>query len=49
MNYVIEVGSNAIIYIPSSIKFGGGIQKLIGGYTRTYRMQIAYACLHLMK
>jgi hypothetical protein len=31
MKYIIEMGSGAIIYIPSFIKIGSGIQKLIGG------------------
>jgi hypothetical protein len=34
MNYAVKMGSNAMIYIPSYIKIGSGIQKLIGwGYT----------------
>jgi hypothetical protein len=31
MNYAVEMGSGAIIYRPSLIKIGSGIQKLIGG------------------
>jgi hypothetical protein len=31
MNYVIEMGSGAMIYIPSFIKIGSGIQKLLRG------------------
>jgi hypothetical protein len=31
MKYGIDVGSGAMIYIPSFIKIGSGIQKLIGG------------------
>jgi hypothetical protein len=27
------MGSGAVIYIPSLIKIGSGIEKLIGGYT----------------
>jgi hypothetical protein len=30
MKYAIEMGSGAKIYIPSFMKFGSGIQKLIG-------------------
>jgi hypothetical protein len=30
MNYAAEMGSGAMIYIPSFIKIGSGIQKLIG-------------------
>jgi hypothetical protein len=35
MKYPIEMGSVTTIYIPSFIKIGSGIQKLIaeGGYT----------------
>jgi hypothetical protein len=33
MKYAIEMGSDAMIYIPSLIKIGSAIQKLIGGYT----------------
>jgi hypothetical protein len=32
-----EVGSSAVIYIPSFINIGSGIQKLIGGYTQAHR------------
>jgi hypothetical protein len=37
MKYVVEMGSGAIMYIPSFIKTGSGIQKLMGGggYTDT--------------
>jgi hypothetical protein len=31
MKYVIEMGSGAMIYTPSFIKIGPGIQKLVGG------------------
>jgi hypothetical protein len=31
------MGSGAVIYIPSSIKFGSGIQKLIEGDIQTHR------------
>jgi hypothetical protein len=31
MKYCVEMGSGAMIYIPSFIKIGSGIQKLIGG------------------
>jgi hypothetical protein len=35
-NYTVEMGSGAVIYIPSFIKIGPGIQKLIGGlHTQT--------------
>jgi hypothetical protein len=31
MKYAVEMGSGAMIYIPSFIKTGSGIQKLMGG------------------
>jgi hypothetical protein len=31
----LEMGSGAMIYIPSFIQTGSGIQNLIGGYTDT--------------
>jgi hypothetical protein len=30
-NYASEMGSGAVIYVPSFIKIGSGIQKLMGG------------------
>jgi hypothetical protein len=30
MKYAVEMGSGAMIYIPSFIKIGSGVQKLIG-------------------
>jgi hypothetical protein len=35
MMYAVEMGSGAMIYIPSFMKIGSGIQKLMwrGGYT----------------
>jgi hypothetical protein len=42
MKYVVKTGSDAMMYIPSFIKIGSGIQKLIGGIHRqTANMQIA--------
>jgi hypothetical protein len=38
MKYTIEMGSSAMIYIPSLIKTGPGIQKLEGGYTDSLAM-----------
>jgi hypothetical protein len=35
MEYVVEMGSCAMIFIPSFIKIGSGIQKLIRGYSQT--------------
>jgi hypothetical protein len=33
MKYAVETGSGAMIYIPSFLKIGSGIQKLMGGIT----------------
>jgi hypothetical protein len=42
MKYAVEVGSIAMIYTPSFIQIGLGIQKLIRGIHRhTDRMEIA--------
>jgi hypothetical protein len=35
MKYAVGMGSGAVIYIPSFIKTGSAIQKLIGGDTHT--------------
>jgi hypothetical protein len=37
MKYAVEMGSDSMIYIPSFIKIGSRIQKLLGGggYTDT--------------
>jgi hypothetical protein len=38
MKYATEMGSGSIIYIPTFIRIGSGIQKLIGGiYRQTVR------------
>jgi hypothetical protein len=34
MKYAAEMGSRGMIYIPSFIKIGSGIQELIGGKHR---------------
>jgi hypothetical protein len=34
MKYAAEMGSGAVIYMPSFIKIGSGIQKLIEGIHR---------------
>jgi hypothetical protein len=34
MKYSVEMGSGAVIYVPSFVKIGSGIQKLIGGRHR---------------
>jgi hypothetical protein len=42
MEYAVEMGSGAVIYIPTFIKIGSGIQNLIGGIHRhTDSMAIA--------
>jgi hypothetical protein len=42
MNYVVEIGSGVMIYIPNFIKSGSDIQKLIAGIHRhTDSMAIA--------
>jgi hypothetical protein len=35
MMYAVWMSSGAMIYIPSFITIGSGIQKFIGGYTDT--------------
>jgi hypothetical protein len=35
MKYSVEMGSCVMIYIPSFIKIGSGIQKVMGGYLDT--------------
>jgi hypothetical protein len=40
MKYAVEMGSSVVVYIPSLIKIGSGIQKFMGGggeltYTHT--------------
>jgi hypothetical protein len=37
MNYAIEMGSDAMIYMPSFIKISSTIQKLMGGWGETAR------------
>jgi hypothetical protein len=46
MKYAVEMGSGAMLYIPSFIKIGSGIQKLIGGYTD---IQTARSSHHFFK
>jgi hypothetical protein len=35
MKFIVEMGLGVVIYIPSSIKIGSGIRKLIAGDTQT--------------
>jgi hypothetical protein len=39
MKYAVKMGSGSVVYIPSFIKIGSGIQKLMrgGGDSQTYR------------
>jgi hypothetical protein len=37
MKYTVEMDSGAVIYVPSFIKIGSSIQKLIGEDTQTER------------
>jgi hypothetical protein len=37
MKYAVEMGSGAMMYIPSFIKIGLGIQKLMGGGVQRQR------------
>jgi hypothetical protein len=37
MKYAVEKGSSAMIYIPSFIQIGSGIQKLKGRDSQTHR------------
>jgi hypothetical protein len=41
MKYAVEMGSGAMIHVPSFINIGSGIQTLIGGNSHTYSMVIA--------
>jgi hypothetical protein len=36
MNYTVEMGAGAMIYVPSFINIGSGIQKLLWGDSDTY-------------
>jgi hypothetical protein len=41
-NWTVEMGLGAVIYAPSFIKIGSGVQKLIGGihrHTQTHGQQ----------
>jgi hypothetical protein len=42
MKYAVEMGSDAMVYIPNFIKTGSGIQKLVRGIHRhTDSMEIS--------
>jgi hypothetical protein len=42
------MGSGAVIYVPSFIKIGSGIQKLMSGDTQTHTQQRDLISLHLL-
>jgi hypothetical protein len=46
MEHAVEMDSDAMIYIPSFIKTGSAIQKIMGGYTDT--MVISQACFYFL-
>jgi hypothetical protein len=49
MKYTVEMGSGTMIYIPSFIKIGSGIQKLTGGIHRhTDSMVISQAYFYFL-
>jgi hypothetical protein len=41
MKYAVEMSSGAMIYIPSFVKIGSGIQKMLEGDIRTGSMVIS--------
>jgi hypothetical protein len=50
MKYAVEIGSGAMMYIPSFMKVGSGTQKLIRGHiddTQAHRQQGDLISLHL--
>jgi hypothetical protein len=49
MKYTIEMGSGAMIYVPSFIKIGTGTQKLIGGYADRQHADIISLLLFFSK
>jgi hypothetical protein len=53
MKYTIEMGAGAMIYVPSFIKTGSGIQKLIGAnshkHGHTDNMLISKAYFYFFK
>jgi hypothetical protein len=49
MKYAVEMGSCAMIYIPSLVKIGSGIQNLIGGIYRHTDSMVISAYFHFFK
>jgi hypothetical protein len=46
--YAVEMGSGAVIYIPTLIKIGSGIQKLIGGHNGCTDSNVIYVITRLL-
>jgi hypothetical protein len=38
VNYAVEMGSGAVIYVPNFIKIGSGVQKLMCGIHDTHTL-----------
>jgi hypothetical protein len=49
MNYAVEMGSGAVICIPSFIKISSGVQKLIGGIHRHRQQHDLMSLLYFFK
>jgi hypothetical protein len=49
MQYAIEMGSGAMIYIPTIIKIGKGIQKLVGWVKHTDSKVISQTYFYFLK
>jgi hypothetical protein len=47
MKYAVEMGSDAVIYVPSFIKICSGVQKLICGiHTHTHKQKHTHGQQH---
>jgi hypothetical protein len=42
MKYAVEMGSDAMLYIPRLVKTGSGIQKLIRGDSQTHTAWLSH-------
>jgi hypothetical protein len=50
MKYAVQMGSDAMMYIPSLIMISSGIQELIGGSHRHTESKVtSYACFHFFR
>jgi hypothetical protein len=49
MKYAVKMGSLSMIHIPSFLKTGSDIQKLIRGNTQTHRQQGEFISILLFK